>query len=358
MNLGKTRDDLKRSVLGRALLLLLSWIYALGVGIRYALYSMRILKGKKLPVKIICIGNLTTGGTGKTSAVVWAARELHREGRRIAILSRGYGRTSLSKEVSVLADGKAPSWQETGDEPWMMHQMLKNLGIPILVCPDRVKSAEIALKYFQSEVLLMDDGFQHLRIKRSLDIVCINATDPFGGGSLLPLGNLREPRRALKRADAVLLTHAERLSKEEKAAVKNEILRVAPRLEIIEAAHSPLGFLSLRDQKHSSLSRLKGQEAAALSGIATPGIFEDQLKSLGIQLVQVWRYPDHHPYGLEEMRTLQRLKGELPLITTLKDAPRLPEGWQYVLHGEVFALMIHLEVIHGKQIWEKITSSL
>lgn len=352
------RDELKRSVLGRAFLLILSWIYALAVGLRGALYWTGLLKGKRLPVKIICIGNLTTGGTGKTSAVVWAARELHRKGRRVAILSRGYGRPSLSKEVCVLADGKASSWSESGDEPWMMHQMLQSLGIPILVCPDRVKSAGIALKYFQSEVLLMDDGFQHLKIERDLDLVCINALDPFGGGSLLPLGNLREPRRALKRAHAVLLTHAGRLSQEEKDSVKKEILKYGPQLEIIEASHSALGFLSLRDQKHVSLSRLKRQEAAALSGIGTPSIFEDQLKSLGVELKQVWRYPDHHPYSLEEMRTIQRLKGELPLITTLKDAPRLPEGWQYVLHGDVLALMIHLEVTRGKQTWEKIISSV
>lgn len=333
------------------MLLLLSWVYALGMATRGLLYSLKVLKRRKLSAKVICIGNITTGGTGKTPTVLLAAQTLRRKSLEVAILSRGYGRLAPGAEVTTLVDGRSVPWSRCGDEPWMMHQALHGQNIPILVSANRLKAGQEAIRFYHSRLLILDDGFQHLAVKPDLSIVLINATDPFGGGKLLPLGNLREPLSSLKRADMVVITHVDRVSDKELEAIRKRIASVAPKMPLIEAEHKADFLFDLKTERKFRLAHLAEQKVVSLCGIADPKSFEEQLEKIGCKVTQRWRYPDHHAYRLRELRAVEKLRGGLPVITTFKDMPRLPKGWQSVVSGEIFALAVKLDIVKGKNLW-------
>ncbi|MBI4425597.1 MAG: tetraacyldisaccharide 4'-kinase [Elusimicrobia bacterium] len=348
----QAREALRGCLPGRAALGAVSLLYGLVVIVRRFLYAYGVLPSRRLPVRTICIGNLTAGGTGKTTAVLLAAQTLRRRDVAVAILSRGYRRPEPGKEVLALFKAQHPSWRQTGDEPWMLHHALKGLDVPILVSPDRVKAAETAVSFYQPQVLLLDDGFQHFRLGRDADILLINAADPWGGGSLIPLGELREPRWALRRASLVLLTHAERVDRAGLDALRAEILRIHPGVPLAEAVHRPCFLFDLTLETRLPLNHLRRREVTALSGIGDPASFTEQLARIGATVAQEWRFPDHHPYTLEELRSIETSRAGRPVLTTFKDFPRLPAGWQQALRGEVLALGIRMEITRGKQLWE------
>jgi tetraacyldisaccharide 4'-kinase len=347
----KRRERMRRSRTGRAALGAASLAYGAGVLGRRLLYDLKVLKRRRLPARVICIGNLTTGGTGKTPAVLLAAETLRRRGHDVAVLSRGYGRTAPKDEVTVLLDGQSVDWRRCGDEPWMIHQSLLGLGVPVLVCPDRAKAGTLAVKMYGSRVLLLDDGFQHLAMHRDLDVVLVNARDPFGGRRLLPAGDLREPLSALRRAQLVVITHADRVTAPELAALRAEIEALHPGVPVLEAAHHPDHVLDVRADKKLPLPHLKGKAVAALSGIGDPLSFETQLEALGAAVAQRWRYPDHHAYSERDLRSAEELRGALPLVTTFKDFARFPKNWSEILTGETLVLGVKLEILKGRNLW-------
>jgi len=347
----KRRARLQSHLPGKALLGAASLAYGAGVLGRRALYGLKVLPRKKLDAKVVCIGNLTTGGTGKTPAVLLAAETLRRRGHEVSIVSRGYGRVAPKKEVTVLIDGRKTDWRLCGDEPWMIHQSLAGLGVPVLVCPDRAKAGELAVEMYGSRVVILDDGFQHLKLHRDLDVVLVNARDPFGGGSLLPLGDLREPVSALRRAHMVILTHADRVPAPELAKIRARIEEVNPGLRVLESAHKPDHVLDVRTETNRPLSLLKGKAVVALSGLGDPLSFENTLEELGATLAQTWRYPDHHVYAERELKSLEDLRGGLAVVTTFKDFVRLPARWREILTGETYVLGIKLEILKGRNHW-------
>ncbi|MEE8424454.1 MAG: tetraacyldisaccharide 4'-kinase, partial [Elusimicrobiota bacterium] len=297
--------------------------------------------------------NLTTGGTGKTSAVLLAAQTLHKNEIKAAILTRGYKRLARGNEVQVLLNSQNVSWEETGDEPWVMHRALKGTEVPILIHPNRYRAGETALTYYNPQVLLMDDGFQHRRLRRDLDVVLLNALDPFGGGAMLPSGDLREPISELRRAGLAVLTHADLVPKERLEEIRGQISAVAPELEVLESVHRADFLLDLKGNRRRRLTHIKDQPIACFSAIGDPDSFEELLRRSGAKIVQAWRFPDHHPFTAEEMRSIDNIRNGIPVVTTLKDFPRLPKGWQEMLSGEVLALSVKLEITKGKQIWEQ-----
>lgn len=353
MSLERRRERLRESVLGRAALTVLSWLYGAGVAAKNAAYAWGLRRSTHAGCRTVCIGNITTGGTGKTPAVLLAAQTLKKKGFKPAILSRGYGRRLKGRDVQALRDGRSPSWEEVGDEPWMMHRALKGLDIPILVSPDRVAAAENAVKFSGSDILLLDDGFGHRRLGRDADIVLLNALDPFGGGRLLPAGNLREPATALARAALALITHADQVSPERLAEVRAAVAAVRPDLPVAESVHKAEGVYGLRDEVRHPLRWLKGRKVGAFSGIGSPASFEAELTKAGAEVVQTWRFPDHHPYTEAELRSIESVRAGLPLVTTFKDFPRFPKGWANLLKGDVLALGIRLDVTKGKSRWEE-----
>ena len=347
----KRRSRLQSHLPGKLLLGAASLAYGAGVAARKLLYEIKLLRRKKIDAKVICIGNLTVGGTGKTPAVLLAAETLRRRGHDVSIVSRGYGRTAHKKDVTVLIDGRHVDWRLCGDEPWMIHQSLQGLSVPVLVCPDRAKAGSLAVEMYGSSVVILDDGFQHLPLSRDLDIVLVNARDPFGGGRLLPLGNLREPVSALRRAQRVVITHADRITTAELARLRGVIDAAHPGVEILESVHRADYLLDVRTEAKHPLTHLKGKPVVALSALGDPLSFENQLESLGASLAQRWRYPDHHAFVDAEIRSIEDLRGGLPIVTTFKDFVRLPPRWREILSGEVLVLGIRLEILKGRNVW-------
>lgn len=348
------RERLRASWWGRASLVVLSWLYGAGIALRDAAYVVGLRRSSHVGRRTVCIGNLTVGGTGKTPAVLLAAQALRKRGFKPAILSRGYGRTLKGRDVQVLLDQREASWQETGDEPWMMHRALKGAGVPILVSPDRVASAQTAVRYYEPDVIILDDGFSHRRLGRDADIVLLNALDPFGGGRLLPAGNLREPLVALRRAALVVITHADLAPEGRLDEVRAAVAAVRPDLRVAEAAHKSEALYDLRGDGRRALRWLKERKVVCLSGIGSPESFEAELRKAGADIAQTWRYPDHHPFTEEEVRSVESVRQGLPLVTTFKDLPRLPARWKDILSGEVLALGIRLEITKGRAVFEEV----
>lgn len=353
MSARRWREALSESVPGTLFLRSLAGLYWVAVALRNAAYSAGLLPSRKLGARVVCVGNLTTGGTGKTPAVLLAAQTLHENGIKTAILSRGYKRPKgRASEVIVVHGSESHSWEDVGDEPWMMQRALKGSDIPILVGSDRVLAGETALKYYSSRVLLLDDGFQHRRLRRDADIVLLNAQDPFGGGHMLPLGDLREPPGSLRRASLVVLTHADCVTRERLDAIASQVRLLRADLPVLEAVHRPEMFLDLKTEERRPLSHLQDKDAASLSGIGDPRSFEESLGSAGVSLKQVWRFPDHHPFSLDDLQSIENVRRGMPLVTTMKDFPRLPPGWKNRLNGEVLALLVRLEIVSGKERWD------
>lgn len=338
----KTRDRLRSGPAGRLLLRAMAAAYSAGITARKLLYKKGVLRSRRLPVPVVCFGNISAGGTGKTSTVVTVAMELARCGRKPAILLRGYRRKAPPASVTVLAKGRPATLDEAGDEALMLYRMLEPAGVPVIVSSDRFASGTAAAAELGADIILMDDGFQHFALHRDADIVLVNATAPFSRDSVLPAGNLRESPSGLARAAAVVITHCEQVPQDEVDALKEEIRTLAPKADIIESMHTPEAFIDPVSASSVDLNTLKGRKAASLCGIGDPASFEGALRQMKIELSQIWRYPDHHAFTLEELAAAQQARDGLPLITTYKDFARFPAGWQQVLGGGVLILSVKI----------------
>lgn len=350
----KLRNDLKKGPAGRLFLKSLSLAYTGLVSARRGLYGAGVLRTRRLPVPVICFGNISSGGTGKTSTVIAAAQELVRGGRKPAILLRGYKRADTSRKVVVLARDRRFSPEEAGDEALMIFRTLESSGVPVVVSADRFASGSVAVGELGADVILMDDGFQHFALRRDADIVLVNATAPFYSDSVLPYGDLREPPSGLGRARAVVISHCEQARQEDVDRLSAKIRALSPGAEIIETMHAAESFLDPATARPVDLNLLKGRPAAAISAIGDPGSFEAALKNMKIDLKQIWRYPDHHAFSASELAAAQQARGELPLITTYKDFARFPQGWQDILGPGV--LILSVKIVFLCDGWKKLTN--
>ena len=342
MDLEKLRAKLLKNKIAKAVLKGCSVLYGAAVSLNLLLYKLKIRKSKKVGSFIVCIGNITAGGTGKTPTVLLCARMLSEMGLRTSVISRGYKRPQKGQDVVVLYGQNDLNWQSAGDEPYMMTLLLKDKQVPVIVSKSRYKAAKCALEKFASQVILLDDGFQHHKLKRDRNVVLIDAKNPFGGG-LLPYGNLREPLSALERADIVLLTHSDMVPAEQLETVKQEIRRINPALPVVNAVHKPKKFFNLINEEDVPLENLKGP-AVCFCGLGDPASFESTLRNLGLNLQQTWRYADHQKYTLKDIQTLENLRGKLPLITTFKDYVKLPEGWRNHIQNNFYMLEIEMSL--------------
>jgi tetraacyldisaccharide 4'-kinase len=290
-------------------------------------------------VPVVSVGNLTLGGTGKTPMVEWLARWFRRRGVRVAILSRGFGRTEgLNDEGRVLEDNLP--------------------DVPHLQDPDRVALAHVAAVELQTELLILDDGFQHRRLARDVDIVLLDALQPFGLGSLFPRGLLREPPGSLKRATVVVLSRSDLVSQERRALIREEVQRSAGFARWVESRHAPLGLID-GDGSLSSLEWIDGKSIAAFCGIGNPEGFRHTLRSLCGNLLDFRVFPDHHFYKAADVARLERWAGERGadlVLTTQKDLVKLRAS----LLGStpLRALRIGLEFTVGVEIMDDILAPL
>ncbi len=350
----------KATALARALLLSMSKLFLVGVKLRRFLYDVRLLRDSTLGVQVIAIGNLTVGGTGKTPVVEKFARELQNQGRTVAILSRGYRSKPppLSKRLldrllfrsdttppRVVSDGKSLllDSETAGDEPYMLASNLKD--VVVLVDKDRVKSGRYAIERFGCDTLLLDDGFQYWKLAgRRRDIVLIDCQAPFGNEYLLPRGTLREPGSHLARASTIFITKSDG----DTARLRIRIARHNPNAGIIECIHHPLYLEDLFTGERQSLERLKGENVAALSGIAQPESFENSLIRLGANLVYSKRFADHHRFTQQEvLNAVNRGKKRqaTAIITTQKDAVRFPKIDRRDL--PIYFMRVEIKIVTG-----------
>jgi tetraacyldisaccharide 4'-kinase len=312
----------EKSFLTRVSLLplyLLSFLYGGGVRSRIFLYTSGLLRPKRLPCRVISVGNITVGGTGKTPLVMALARGLMERGIPVAILSRGYKRKRTSK--TLVSDGNSIllSPEESGDEPFLMAGSLK--GIPILVGKDRFVNGRTALQQFGVHALLLDDGYQHLQLYRDLNILLIDSNIGFGDNHLLPRGLLREPLSYLRRADLFLLTKVEHL--EECRLLEEKLREIHPFSPIFHSHYEPLGLIGPKGEQEG-LRSLRGKRALVISGIADPSYFSSLLKKCGMEIVKEAVFPDHHLYTEEDLASLEKQSSGVDwFMTTEKDMVKM-----------------------------------
>ena len=311
----------------------LSVVFASAVGVRYFLYRAGLFRRYPLGVQVISIGNVTAGGTGKTPVTEIFARTLAAEGRRVAILSRGYRRkeapwwrrmfTQVIDPPLVVSDGRRVLLDSStgGDEPYMLASNLP--GVAVVVDRNRVKAGRYAVKRLGCDTIILDDGFQYQKLKHSVEVVLVDSTNPFGNGNMLPRGILREPVSHLKRADIIFLTKCHG----DVSAVREAVRRCNRTAEIVECNHAPKLLRDVWSREEYPLSWLRGKTTCTLSGIASPKGFENSLRHMGARVVWCERYADHHRYDSSEiLYALSRTAdmGADALVTTEKDAVRFP----------------------------------
>ena len=316
-------------------------LYGAAMRFRARLYTNGCLAAHRLPCKVVSVGNITLGGTGKTPASLYMARLIHEAGLRVAVVSRGY-KGRAEHQGGIVSDGHTLRMTpaDAGDEPYLMARHLLPLGIPVIVGSDRVRSGRLAVERFSTEVLVLDDGFQHMRLRRDLNLVLLDAGQPFGNGHLLPRGALREPLSALARADACLLTRCPptfvaRIPDDGDGRDGSHLPRDR-RHPVFPATHAPFAVEWIADgqinpqQRLPSLDDMASCPVFAFSGIARNDDFQASLRELGFDL-RGWRaFGDHHFYFREDLSAIESLavrQGAELMVTTEKDRVKIDAAW-------------------------------
>ncbi|MDD3469239.1 MAG: tetraacyldisaccharide 4'-kinase [Thermoguttaceae bacterium] len=334
---GKKRGFLPSII--RSFLRILESFYTIGVRINQWLFDHRLRKMESVSVPVISIGNLTTGGTGKTPLVAWLARWLTQQAEHPAILSRGYG---------------APRPGIPNDEAVELEWRFRTLAIliPHFQQPDRVASARRAVAEKHASCLVLDDGFQHRRLARDLNIVLLDATEPFGFDHLLPRGLLREPVENLNRADWVILSRANAVKEQRRAEIYRQIHSIVPEDHWAEIAFCPSAYQNISGQT-LPIDAFHGQKAAAFCGIGNPSaFFHGTLVSCGVHLLGTQTYPDHYRYTSDDIDTLNQWVHSFQyrpavILCTMKDLVKL-EGISHLDHIPLYAVVIDIQWLKGK----------
>lgn len=320
------------ALLVRICLNILGAAYSLTIRLRNRLYNKGIFKTHSVSAPVISIGNITTGGTGKTPLVVWIVRHLTKQHYSAAILTRGYKSSfGVSDEATLLAQ-TCP-------------------GTPVIINPNRIKGAKLAISQ-GANILVMDDGFQHRRLTRDLDILTIDATEPFGFGKILPAGLLRESLKEIRRADAVVITRADQCNPEKIDNIKQTIKKYNSDMPIACTIHRPKSFQTASGKKIIP-EEIKGKKIFAYCGIGNPNAFLNTLNNLGVHLVGKQIFSDHYHYSKENILEIYKnsLQADAELIvTTEKDWMK---NRKLLRRDEIsyFAyLVVELEFIEGESI--------
>ena len=334
------------------LLKILSKFYYLGIKVRSFLYKTGIFKTYRLNTKVISIGNITWGGTGKTNLVYYLAKNLSEKGQKVAILTRGYKRKER-KMVAIEKFTPNIDWQKIGDEAYLLSYKLKS--VPVLIEKNRVKSGRWATAKYSVDYLILDDGFQHKRLARDLDIVTVDAQDPFGNDKLIPAGKLREPIDSIKRADILVINRAGQ-SKNKKELI-NKLKSANSYAPIIEIEYEIEKIYAVKNEKESfSLNKFKGKKILGFCGIGNPQSFKNTLQDLGAGSLDFVVFRDHYAYKYEDMRKLEKQavnkKADF-LLTTEKDKVRLPVNQELKL--PICVVKVKCKITSGeKTLWGRI----
>lgn len=349
----------------------LSHVYRGLVQARLALYRKRFYREHVLGCPVVSVGNITVGGTGKTPVVELLARELTAGGRKVAILSRGYKsvpkpllRRVLDKILRkkaiftprIVSDGRSLllDSRTAGDEPFMLANNLR--GVVVLVDRDRVKSGLYAIENFGADVLLLDDGYQYVRLDHRFEIALIDRQAPFGNEHMLPRGTLREPPPNLARATHILLTKCTGDDNSDLVARIRQHNRTA---EIIETTHRARHLRNLLTGEVKPLDFLRGLRVGSLCGIAAPESFEGALRKLGAKIELSKAYTDHHRYSDKEIESFINRCARRNLdavLTTEKDAVRIPRLLDAAV--PLYYLRVEIDILRGHESWQRLVARL
>jgi tetraacyldisaccharide 4'-kinase len=285
---------------------ILAIVYGLATQIRDWSYRFGFSRQQTANLPVISVGNVTAGGTGKTPACAAIAQWFRERGVRVCFLSRGYGAVNGPNDEALVLEQLCPD-------------------VPHLQGPDRAALAQIAHAELDSQLVILDDGFQHRRLARDLDIVLIDATNPWGYGWLLPRGLLREPLSALRRAQLVLVTRVDQVEAQRLSEIRSTLQRVAPGVPVVESEFAPT---CLRSASGATvpLDTLKGQRVAAFCGLGNPTAFQQTVRSCGAEIVAFREFPDHHPYARTDVDSLREWAQSTPasaVITSQKDLVKI-----------------------------------
>lgn len=322
----KRSDPVSQAV--KFFLLVLSIAYGFLTRAHNFFYRINLLKRYKMPVTTVSVGNITLGGTGKTPFTIMLAQTLGKMNKKTAVLIRGYGE----------------------DEWKMLEDKLGKIGVAVFVGRDRVKSAREAVSR-GAEAIILDDGFQHRRLKRDLDIALVDSGSPFGNGRLLPRGVLRETPASLGRSDIIILTKVDR-SKSGAVATEAEIKKIAPGKKILKAAHRPENLINLGNNGREECSLIAGRRVCAVSAICDPSYFRFTLEKTGAVIGAEFVFPDHYLYRKSDLKRIYEEceKNNIDfIITTEKDAVKLKNLAFPGPALSIFALRINLEITEGEE---------
>ena len=341
-----------------------AWLYEKGVRAKYRSFEQHPERQEHVPAVVISLGNITVGGTGKTPTACLLARRLQQKGFRVALLNRGYRSESESGGAAVMSDGQAVlmTAEEGGDEACLMARSLP--GVPVLVGRKRALGGRLAVERFGTQVLLLDDGFQHWQLYRDLDIVLVDGTNPFGNGRLLPRGILREPMTSLRRAGLFIITKRDQISRGEAEAITAQLHRYNAAAPVAMAVHKPascLSFAAWHDGKREGEAALpQGSKVLAVSALGNPASFEQTLRDAGFQVAGSLRYEDHHHYGRDDIRTMaaRAAAADCFLMTTEKDAVKLPAALIDEYKLPLYVLGITIEIVEGQEKIDTILQAL
>ncbi len=310
----------------RGVLEILACVHLIGLEFYLWLYKVRILKQKRLPCLVVCVGNITTGGTGKTPLTQTLCHNLKARDQRIVILSRGYGGAN-EHGCAVVSDGERVllTAQEAGDEAFLLATSLP--GIPVVVGKDRRKTGALACERFQPDIIVLDDGMQRWQLHKDVILCLLNACEPFDNGWVFPRGLLREPKSHLRRAQVIILTNAKRAGEATVEALRAEVKHLAPLANIIATDLVPVAVRTLEGKEVFPPDWLRGKRVVTIAALGNPASFEGLVESLGGILVGTHRYRDHAALSQTELeRVLQEARSVQAdlVLTTEKDAVKLP----------------------------------
>ncbi|MEE9260177.1 MAG: tetraacyldisaccharide 4'-kinase [Candidatus Scalindua sediminis] len=314
---------------------------------RNTLYKYGIVKSKRLPVKVISIGNITMGGTGKTPLVEFSAKYLQNKGRKVAILSRGYG----DQNHSIIKDNSKAK-EFVNDEYLILRENLKD--VPTLLGRDRVQNAKKAIKDHDVDCLILDDGFQHLRIKRDLDIVVIDSLNPFAEEVLVPRGTLREPLKNLSRADLFVLSHCSLNNEDTLKSIYAKLNHINAAIPVCESIHKPVNIESIKDNSLLEPEWLKGKKIYGLCAIGNPESFASTLRELGADVIRLRVFHDHHSYTQEELDgviTEAKTLNTDAIVVTQKDIVKIRN--KNINDANILSLKVELQITKGMEFFDE-----
>jgi len=303
-------------------------LYFVITALRNIFYNSGIFRSHKINAKVISVGNITWGGTGKTPVTAFIADMLAKKNHRVSILIRGYG----------------------NDESELLPKLTSN--VPVIIGKDRVATGTEAVERHISDTVILDDGFQHRRLKRDLDIVCVDAVKPFGNGWVIPAGILREGMGSLKRADIFLITKSDLASGRDCIErLEKKLKAIKPGAVIAKAIHRPLYLYKILDEEKVNIGELQNKELALVSAIGSPGSFEKTILRLGLKVNKHFVFRDHYLYAKEDLVKIDDYckKNNLDtVVTTEKDAVKLKGCRLSAVSLQLLVLKVRLEITENE----------